>query len=84
MPVVYAVTRPVIDLEFVDALPHGTVPAEVPKSYPVEPDTGFLPRGYVPEPVKPLLKRLPPVCREIVVDGIREGFHDRNVAYKLQ
>lgn len=81
--VVDAVARPVIDLQLIDAFPHGTVSAEVAEPHTVEPDTDLLPGGYVPEAVEPLLERLSPIRRQVVLNGVREGLHPDTVAYKL-
>ena len=73
-----------MDLQFICALSHRTIFAEIPKPDPIEPDANLLPYHDVLDAVQPLLERLHASLGQII--GYRVGVivYRKYVAYKLQ
>jgi hypothetical protein len=69
-----------MDLQFLDALSHRTIFAEIAKTDPIEPDPNLLPCRDVLEAVQPLLERFLARLGQIIVYRVGEAIHGKYVA----
>jgi hypothetical protein len=68
-----AVPRSIIDTQFVNALPHGTIITKISESRPIQSHTDSGSALNISKIFEPFLERSLAICRNVIVDFIGKG-----------